>query len=95
MIYLRKVPLAVIGTVLEVDEVGLVGPLELGLCGPQPRGPAATSLGQSHHGRALVQLGERRASHPERWQLPPADAHAARARHACGRAKVRFITSTA
>ena len=66
-VHLREIALAVVRAVVEVDEVRLVGPLELGPGGLEAGRPARPTLRQPNEGRALMQLGQRRARGSERW----------------------------
>lgn len=75
----REIPLAVIGTVLEIDEIGLVGSLEFGSGGPETSGSTTATLGETDECRALVGLGQSGAGRAESRQPSPADAYAARA----------------
>jgi len=81
------VPFAVIGRVVEEDEVGAVGRLDVGPSRSELlRGSSAAvptlALHRSDACRAFVASGQLVAELAERRQAPPADSHRARARHA-------------
>lgn len=78
----REIPFAVVGAVLEINQIRLVRPFKIGTRRSEPGRSSTTALRQSHQSSTLVQSRQGDSGHPERRQSSPAHAHAAGAGHA-------------
>lgn len=88
----REILFAVVGAVLEINQIRLVRPFKIGTRRSEPGRSSAAALRQSHQSGTLVQSREGDSGHPERRQSSPAHAHAAGAGHAwCNQKRQNFI----
>lgn len=90
---LREIPFAVVGAVLEINQIRLVRSFKIGTRRSEPGRSSTAALRQSHQSGTLVQSREGDSGHPERRQSSPAHAHATGARHAwcSGKKQENFI----
>lgn len=62
----REIPFAIVGAVLEIDQIRLVRPFKIGTRRSEPGRSSTAALGQSHQGGTLVQSRQGDSGHSER-----------------------------